>query len=490
MQEGENQEQTRRKRGELNFMCVAAKVESRGEQRTNARSLYADPRTHIFSHMKRSLENMAFYATMDNIDQWDKNYVKEYIGPLRRNKFSEIVYEATHHHLHCDGKGNHVDRLWAILPCLVSSLKYIQFDTSDLTEMRCKSSTLSNSRFQEFIRCLGSNTPNLKELKINSPYDLRHSLAERELASITQLQNLGSLLILNVCVPLSGFMELIRRCKKLESINVTDVEIDVEPSRVMFSKKFKFVLIDTLERLENNRLSLNLESSMPAFQNFEGVSRCMRLLLAPSSVAQISLVRGLKKVTENLFWFDALEDVEQMEEFPHFPEVKFAHLRCDGKSAHALRCYLKRNGQNLQKLRLEGIDAKENMTFAEIFSSCPNLESLKIYDSNLHGNNAPVEAMRRLKQFEWRDLYCEISDPVAFSSIMSAPLLEEVFIDLPNIDINDYNTVVNGIRSRKILRNLKKIEVVYQRLDANDALGCPIRVFMNSSGVWAQTHLI
>ena len=93
-----------------------------------------------------------------------------------------------------------------------------------------------------------------------------------------------------------------------------------------------------------------------------------------------------------------------MHEFPHFPEVKLAHLHCNGTSAHGLRCFLKRNGQTLEELTLKGVDAKENMTFAEVFSSCSNLESLKIHNSNLHGNNAPVEAMRRLKQFEWRYL--------------------------------------------------------------------------------------
>ncbi|CAB3387349.1 Hypothetical predicted protein [Cloeon dipterum] len=418
--------------------------------------------------MAKRLLDIAFDATMDNIDSYDKDYVMKTFVPIRSRKSEEMWNEAKNHHLHCDGKGNHVDRLWAILPFLINSLKYVQFDTSDLTEMRCKSSTLSNSRFQEFIRCLGSNTPNLKELKIKSPRNLEHSLEERELASIIQLQNLKSLIILNVCVPLSGFMELIRRCKQLESIKVTDVEIDIDISHITFRNKFNFIIINALRRLENNRLGLNLKTTLP---NSEGDTRSRsmtKFVLVRKMVAQIGLEQGFEKVTEMRCWSKDLKDGERMDEFPHLPKVKIAHFDCNGTSGHVLRSFLKSNGPNLQELTLEGIDPKANMTFAEIFSSCPNLESLKICDSNLHGNDAPVEAMSRLKQFEWRGLYCEISDPAAFSSILSAPLLEEVFIDLPNINLDDYNTVVNGIRSRKILQNRKKFELVgYDELESN-----------------------
>ncbi|CAB3387350.1 Hypothetical predicted protein [Cloeon dipterum] len=413
--------------------------------------------------MVRSLKNMAIDAIWENIHRYDKDNVKQIIALIRKDKFAEILNEAENHHLHCNDEENHIEKLWATLPFLVNSLNYTKFDTTFLTKMSCKNATLSNSRFQEFIRCLGSNTPNLVELKIESPRDLEHSLEERELASITQLQNLKWLIILNVCVPLSGLSEMTRRCRKIESIDATDVEIDVEPSGDTFSENFKFIVIFTVN-LEDNRLGLSLETIKTIYLKFEGETRCMRLLLSPKRMDQLSKVRGFTKVTEIEFWSYELDDVERMDEFPHFPEVKFAHLHCDGKSAHGLRSFLKRNGQTLQKLAIDGVDAKENMTFAEVFSSCPNLESLNIRKSNLYGNNAPVEAMSRLKQFEWIRLFDASSDPVGFSSILSAPLLEEVRIDLPiyKIDFSDNATVIARIRRHEILQKIEKFVMTNQ----------------------------
>ncbi|CAB3375089.1 Hypothetical predicted protein [Cloeon dipterum] len=406
--------------------------------------------------MKRKLSDMAFDVAMENIDSWDKNHVKKIIVPYRSKKLDLSWHEAKNHHLNCDGKGNHIDKLFATLPCLINSKMYKRFDITDWTEMHCKSSTLSNSRFQEFIRCLGSNTPNLEELMLSCPNGREYSLEKRELASIAQLRNLKKLNIVNVLVPLSGFLELTRQCDKLERIFVAKVGIDVEPSGDAFSDKFVFIDIDSQHE---RRLGLTLESTLPSEQRYTGFDRFVRLKLAPTRVDQISLIRGFTKVKEIMFYSHNLEDVETMDEFPHFPEVKFAHVHCKGATAHALRCFLKRNGQNLQELSLCGIDPKQNMTFAEVLTLSPHLTSFIIARSNLLGNDAPVEAMSRLTKFKWKGVYDESVDPVAFSSILYAPLLVDVNIDLPKIDFSDNDSILFRIRRREILQNIMEFQM-------------------------------
>ena len=98
-----------------------------------------------------------------------------------------------------------------------------------------------------------------------------------------------------------------------------------------------------------------------------------------------------------------MKDIEEMVEFPHLPEVKSATILCRNKSANALRCFMKRNGDTLQELTLDGIDIKEKMTLSEIFSFCPNLHSLELKRCILSGNDAPVDAMQQLKRFAWRN---------------------------------------------------------------------------------------
>ncbi|CAB3378697.1 Hypothetical predicted protein [Cloeon dipterum] len=68
--------------------------------------------------------------------------------------------------------------------------------------------------------------------------------------------------------------------------------------------------------------------------------------------------------------------------------------------------------------------------------------------------------MRRLKHFSWENIARDSSNRVAFSSILSAPLLEDVEIFLPNIDFSDNATIIDKIERRDILRNLKIFEMV------------------------------
>ncbi|CAB3381128.1 Hypothetical predicted protein [Cloeon dipterum] len=67
--------------------------------------------------------------------------------------------------------------------------------------------------------------------------------------------------------------------------------------------------------------------------------------------------------------------------------------------------------------------------------------------------------MQQLKRFKWHYLNRFVSDKVAFSSVLSAPLLEEVNIDLPQIDFSDNDTIIARIQRREILRHLKKIDM-------------------------------
>ncbi|CAB3381117.1 Hypothetical predicted protein [Cloeon dipterum] len=413
-----------------------------------------------------SLLDLAIKSVGDNIDKYDKEYVKTIIEPVRQMMLYDVFQKVDNHFVTCDGQENHCDQLWAVLPCLINSKSYTTLNTYDLM-MKCKGPLLSNSRFQEFIRSLGSHAPNLKELNINA---MVYSLEERELTSIIQLKNLAILRINYVSVPLSGILDISRRCEKLKKITANNVKIDEEFSGGAFRDAFVYVCIDMC--IPGN-IFLSMETTLPTevLEYADHTHYIIFRLFKPRTIRDFLLPqRFAENLKEIFFNCSHLEDIEDMVEFPHLPAIKCARIICGRKSAHALRCFLKRNGKTLQKLYLSGIRTKENMSLSEIFSSCPNLRCLILSSSTLVGNDAPdVDTMRQLKRFEWIHDAGTLSynasgcrpccDEVAFSSILSAPLLEEVDIDLIKIDFSDNATVIARIKRREILRNLKKFHM-------------------------------
>ncbi|CAB3381109.1 Hypothetical predicted protein [Cloeon dipterum] len=424
-----------------------------------ARYVFSHPAAaaHATKMVVQSLLDITFQTMFENIDNYDKNLVYTCIGPIRPKMLHTMFQMAARHHLNCDGQGNHIDKLWANLPLLFYSKFFTKLDTEELTRIGCRSGTLSNSRFQEFIRCLGSNTPNLKELII---LNSNKSLGEREIESIIQLKKLSFLEILNVDVPLSGLLEISRRCEKLKSIKATEVINDEEASSVAFRDDFVFVYIDVCDK-DPGKMWVEIETTMPTWSPILALHTSFtELTLVPKQnrefLLAVQFAKNLKKIDFNSF---QLEDIEDMVEFVQLPDIKYATINCGGKSAHALRCFVRRNGESLQELSLREIDIKENMTFSEIFSFCPNLEALQLINCIVSGNDAPVDAMHRLKRFEWTNYVDrrggDSNAEVAFSSILSAPLLEELCIDLPKIDFSDNATVIARIARRDILQNLK-----------------------------------
>ncbi|CAB3381122.1 Hypothetical predicted protein [Cloeon dipterum] len=419
-----------------------------------------------------SLLDLATKTVCANIDTYDKDYVKIVIQPVRQELLYEVFQTADNHNVTCDGQEDHVDKQWAMLPCLINSKFYTKLDTFDLPHNFCAvSAKLSNSRFQEFIRCLGSNTPNLKKLKIFGRFICESSLAERELNSIIQLKNLTILVIQYVCVPLSGILDISRQCEKLKSLITTNVVYDEVIPNAALRDDFVYVNIKAFNADYPGQLNLKMETTMPRRNPmYADHTHFIDLSLKPRKIHEFFLAQQFaEKLKKILFFCTNLEDFEDMEEFPHLPEIKYARIICGNISANVLRCFMKRNGQSLRQLSLDGIDVKEKMTFSEIFSLCPNLRVLDLNCCTLVGNDAPVDGMRQLKRFEWttragpscahnRD--CRHSyEEVAFSSILSAPLLKEVYIFLPNIDFSDNATVIARINRRQILRNIKQFYI-------------------------------
>ncbi|CAB3381116.1 Hypothetical predicted protein [Cloeon dipterum] len=387
-----------------------------------------------------SLLDLATKSLCDNIDIYDKEYVKIVIEPLRQKMLHEALQMKEDHYSKCDGQENHNDKVWAVLPCLINSKFYTKLDTRDLM-MYCKGSDLSNSRFQEFIRSLGSNTPNLKELKIKGLIQDTYSLEERDLASIR-------------------ILDISRRCEKLKIIRAMNVVYDEELPNAALRDDFVNVNIKALNYDNNNQLSLLMETTMPRDPKYANNTHYIEFSLKPIKVSEFSLARQFaEKLKEITFDSSDLEDIEEMVEFPHLAGLKRASINCGGKSAHVLRCFMKRNGESLRELCLNGIDIKAKMTFSEVFSSCPNLQTLRLNCCTLVGNAAPVDAMQQLKRFQWSNCEERCSRKVAFSSILSAPLLEDITIDLPNIDFSDNDVVIHRVRRRKILRNLRLFQM-------------------------------
>ncbi|CAB3387175.1 Hypothetical predicted protein [Cloeon dipterum] len=313
--------------------------------------------------------------------------------------YEEFVRRANNHPLLCRiGEKNHDEKLWAILPVLIKSETITNLVCNSVKLTGCQFSTMSNFRFQELIRCLGANTPNLKELKMISPCSLEYSLEERELASINKLKNLTILDIIRVRVPLSGIMEISHQCKKLKIISAEfSVKIDEVSSIPALRDDFVFVDIGSFLGVDLIPY-LRMETDPDNDSN----RNLFRLMLEPRHFREFSLAIPFAKKLRSIYIDCAyLVETEEIVEFPHLPVIDYALIDCKGKSTHALRCFLKRNGESLRELRLEGIHSKKQMTFREIFSFCPNLQCLELFHCNLSRKDPPLDAIKNLERFYW-----------------------------------------------------------------------------------------
>ncbi|CAB3381131.1 Hypothetical predicted protein [Cloeon dipterum] len=403
------------------------------------------------------LLDLAIKALIDNIDKLDKDLVKTIIVPFRQKMLKEML-EMVRLNRRCNGQDDHNDKQWAILPFLINSKNYTKLDLLDL--MVCDSCTVTNSRFQEFIRGLRLNTPNLRELIIYAPVlhdNEKFSLDERELNSIIQLKNLAFLKIYFVQVPLSGILDISRRCEKLEEIFVDIVILDVEFSYDAFGDDFANLHIDAYN-IKHRQVSLMMKRKIGMGPKYKDNTQDVRLKLQPEKNQDLFLVQWFAEKLKEIE-FDSSQ-MENIDEFPHLPQLKKAMIICNSKSVHVLRCFMKRNGESLQELSLCQVSIRDKIAFSEILNFCPNLQSLALHCCSLSANDAPFDAIQQLKQFSWCSKNIDYRDKFAFSSILSAPLLEDINIDLSKIDFSDNATIIGRIQKREILRNIKKINMV------------------------------
>ncbi|XP_065336659.1 uncharacterized protein LOC135937436 [Cloeon dipterum] len=375
-----------------------------------------------------SLLSLAIKSVLDNIESYDKNLVNSTIGPVRRDLLEESWNNIKNHsHEHCSNNDEHVNKLWASLPFLIHSKHYVSFDTTDLMQMcrNCHHLCLSNSRFQELVSSFGSNIPNVRSLTING---LSHfTLEERECASMIALKNLEVLRIEDVSVRLSGVVAITQQCEKLEKFNANHVYLD-EPSCETFREDFLFVNIIANSFRE---IDLTMQKTMPIkeFPNCAAFPRYTLLTIDPKEFADFDLLPGLAQVTELRFSSLQLEIVEdEGVEFPTCAELRIARIAVFRSEHLLVRRFLETNGLALRELTLEGISfSDEEFTLGDMFSLCPNLNSLEFIDCDLSGVDAPMEALPRLDKFKWnweihvRDL---IGDPHLWESPKSCFALD------------------------------------------------------------------
>ncbi|CAB3378699.1 Hypothetical predicted protein [Cloeon dipterum] len=245
-----------------------------------------------------SLLDISIKTVYHNIDKYDIDLVKNCIGPVQRQMLEICLQMAKIHHLTCDHQENHLDKLWAILPCLINSKFYTKLATSDLMQMSCKSGGLSNTRFQEFIRSLGSNTPNLRKLIIGK-----------------------------------GILDITRQCKKLEIITAKNVTIDGELSScIAYRDDFSYIYIDDYPFFLDEEFSLRMETTRT------NPEKCIRMNVKLRSVADLRVIALFaEKLTHVEVDFNCMAGLDKLDEFPHFPELKYAEFWCCLVSAHALR---------------------------------------------------------------------------------------------------------------------------------------------------------
>ncbi|CAB3373164.1 Hypothetical predicted protein [Cloeon dipterum] len=409
----------------------------------------------------KCLSDIAYKAVLDNIDRLDKDLVRGAIvsAPnFQHRKLKEMWRILKITHASCsfkyDGEVVDFDKLWASLPFLISSKTYTKFNLSNLPSVTSRNSTISNSRFQELFRCIGTNTPNLEEIILYGRKFPKFSLEIGAFDSISKLKNLAILVIKRVHVPLSGISLIMSNCKNIKKIRANDIETDIEPSRCCtYSNSFKFVITYERDRQSSRRqLSLKIDTISQKDIDNESLSVYWRNADDNTNLpVAYCTVRGITRGTE-------IYDEENLNEFSLFRNVKRAEIICDLGMVQNLRDFLRRSGWTIERLKMK---FEDKISLSELFGFCPNLKTLEFYSCYLSGNDAPVEAMHQLKTFVWLNDLSKIEVPkVAFSSVLSAPLLQEVIIRAQNFDFSDNDTVITRIANGEILRNLQKFNII------------------------------
>ncbi|CAB3387786.1 Hypothetical predicted protein [Cloeon dipterum] len=409
---------------------------------SRTRSSIFDLKNKTFSRtqkMAKTLKDLTADTIILNLNSYDGDEISKLLSPPSR----EMVLQR----MMLQSKTNGAEKfrnMWTKLHLLMSyATKSI--DTRSLTNIITDPDddcTSNDQILKQALELIASNAPDLSDLHVSSPQSESYNLQPSEVSLICEMKNLTHLSFGTPFKPL--FLTLIdlltitRECNNLETINAYCSENDVA---FLSERIFPYQAIDAIDF---EYISVVFAKHLPQNLTAGGPYFCWSARLSDETDLNFLENALTRHSNGNMMNCDQ-------------SKIKSAQFFCEEKSSPLLMRFLKANGQNLDELKVQPATTLKqtitsDVTLAQVFNWCGNLSTFQMRYVQVTSFDVPSTALTRLRKFTW--LCNSETQGFQITSILSAPLLEEVEIEDTKLDVSE--DLLYKIRRREILQNLKK----------------------------------
>ncbi|CAB3382096.1 Hypothetical predicted protein [Cloeon dipterum] len=331
-----------------------------------------------------SLENMAIGTIVKNIGRYKELITKKISPPMRK-----VLFERAMERIKEIGD----QQVWAALPYLDQHRMTEYFSTRDFPNIfrieNSKGVLLKNGvTMEEFLQFIVQFVPNLLELNID--WSSFHD-DDRD-----------------IDIKLSGFFDICKECKNLQTIRGEYMSCDMEPQSLKmsleaFNSQFDCHVYEVT--IFPSKIGITFEKSSDSDEPYRSAEASLRN--------------------------DFLDLIK-----PNLTHLT-VHVPDENKDKKQnLQHILTRFGANLIQLEIYNMMEEDGISLKYIFEHCSSLESLHLKRSNVADDKEELTSYSQLKDFEWS--FGRGSRNISLDEILSAPLLEVFYIVPLNFDFG-YN---------------------------------------------------
>ncbi|CAB3384553.1 Hypothetical predicted protein [Cloeon dipterum] len=389
---------------------------------------------------------MAFDTAVKNLGRYGELLKAKISPPFRKELYEKAIENV--------GEKTNEDRLglWTAFPYLEphKTAKYFHFKElqwiAPKLEVKPENGANSDDKdddivpLDEILRYLVEHAPILEELRIKNPrlhgyqefVTFRNPQLEPcSIDLIIQMKNLTRISINEVNIEFSGFVRLCREFKNLQKIEAYRILVDVSISDMT-------TILETFNNTFDHQEYV--EWSFPRKYGIE-----------------------FRKTDSAEIYREARVELANSTFVVSFPKITHLQVHCgfesDDDQCRVMNFHhiLSKVGGNLKKLILSNFDQKMNITFKQIFEHCKILETLDLFGSYISDENEPIIFFGKLKEFRWH--HAAVEHTISINSILSAPLLEKIYVESYKFDLGDKEALFNRIRSGKICKNVREFRL-------------------------------
>ncbi|CAB3386732.1 Hypothetical predicted protein [Cloeon dipterum] len=408
----------------------SAKSHTRLEQQVNHFCL--KNQTNLGLTMVMSLSDLSAETIILNLNRYGDEISKQ-LSPLGRDMVLNRILTQS--------KNFGGERFRNVLPNLHRLFSYATYsiDTRSLTNII---SDPQDQSLKQALEMIASHAPDLRDLNVSSPNKTFYRLKPSEVSLICKLKNLTHLSFgisaMPVQIKMIDLTTIVRECKNLQSINAYCYPKDVA---FLSENTFPYQAINDV---------VSYYSTFHPFYSVKSVAFTKKLpynLTGPYFCWAARLTRnenGLNCLKDALTRHSNMDinsdqvprNIDQL-----MSKIKSAKFVCEEETWPMLMSFLIENGQNLDELSIRPLSVAleepitSNVSLAQFFNWCSNLSTFEMRCVQVTSFDVPPTALTRLRKFTWS---CNrYTQGLQLTSILSAPLLEEVEIEEFQLDIGD-----------------------------------------------------